>query len=117
MSEENKAVQAPAPADPPKEIKKIPDMSSKDMKEFILGVCDGKIFTDRHTRSDHEIGLVFMVFALSGPDQLGIDINDVGCVWEWLSEAGPRSINGMPCFFSCRFMNKKDAKFAFIQIE
>lgn len=33
---------------------------------------------------------------------------DIGVVWEWLSKAGPRSINGYPIFFSCRLMHRED---------
>ena len=30
--------------------------------------------------------------------------------YEYLSEAGPRAINGYPCFFSCNLLMDKDAK-------
>lgn len=33
---------------------------------------------------------------------------ELGIVWEYLSEALPRSINGYPIFMSCRVMNKSD---------
>jgi hypothetical protein len=32
----------------------------------------------------------------------------LGCVWEDVSKAGPRAINGYPAFMSCRLMNKDD---------
>lgn len=32
----------------------------------------------------------------------------IGVIWEYLAQAGPRSINGMPMFFSCRFMHRED---------
>lgn len=32
----------------------------------------------------------------------------LGLVWEYLSEAGPRSVNGMPIFMSLRFMHIED---------
>ena len=32
----------------------------------------------------------------------------LGIIWEYLSEALPRSINGYPIFMSCRVMNKAD---------
>lgn len=99
----------------PEEIRKIPDMTADQMKKFILGVCDRQIFTDRHTRHDDEVGMVFMIVALGGLKD--VDVNDLGCIWEWMSQAGPMSCNGMPMFFSCRLMNKKDAAFAFVQIE
>jgi hypothetical protein len=96
---------------PTEELRKLPDMSKEEMKEFILGVCNGQIFTDRHCHNPNDIPLVFMVIALGGLG--GLDLEDLGCIYEFMSEAGPRSVNGMPCFFSCRLMNKKDAGFAF----
>jgi hypothetical protein len=33
---------------------------------------------------------------------------NLGCVWENLSAAGPRSINGCPIFFSMRMMHRED---------
>lgn len=98
----------------PTELRKIPSASAEDMKKFILGVCDNQIFTDRHVPEHENLGMVFMVLALGGGADL--DPNDIGCIYEYIGEAGPRSINGLPCFFSCRFLNKKDAEFAFIQI-
>ena len=42
-------------------------------------------------------------------EQLQKEFNDqLGVVWEWNSEALPRSINGYPIFMSCRIMNKED---------
>ena len=35
-------------------------------------------------------------------------LKDFGCFWEFISQAGPRSINGMPIFWSCRLMGKED---------
>jgi hypothetical protein len=32
----------------------------------------------------------------------------IGCIWEYLSKAGPRGINGYPIFFSMHFMHVDD---------
>lgn len=32
----------------------------------------------------------------------------LGLFWEWMSAAGPRSVNGYPIFFSCRIMHTED---------
>jgi len=46
----------------------------------------------------------------------GHNVN-LGIVWEDYSEAGPRSVNGLPCFMSCKFMSKSDWKRACTAIE
>jgi len=33
---------------------------------------------------------------------------DIGILWEYTRQAGPRSINGCPCFFSFRVMHRED---------
>jgi len=33
---------------------------------------------------------------------------NLGVFWEWMKDAGPRSVNGYPIFFSCRIMNRTD---------
>ena len=35
-------------------------------------------------------------------------LDQLGVIYEWMSKAGPRAINGMPTFFSCRLMHKED---------
>jgi hypothetical protein len=96
----------------------VPDTSEEDLKAFVMGVCNNDIFTDRHM-SEHEaqhIGMVFMPLSLGGlshPHMPKTYLESLGCIWEWNKDAGPRSVNGMPCFFSMRLMNKTDAERAF----
>lgn len=33
------------------------------------------------------------------------DLEQLGMIWEHLDKAGPRSINGLPCFFSMRLLH------------
>ena len=35
-------------------------------------------------------------------------INNIGMIYEYYTEAGPRGINGNPIFYSCRFLSKSD---------
>lgn len=35
-------------------------------------------------------------------------LRDLGVVWEYYDKAGPRGINGYPCFFSCHLMHRED---------
>ena len=34
--------------------------------------------------------------------------NEIDVFYEYMSEAGPTSINGYPVFYSCRMMNRAD---------
>jgi len=57
---------------------------------------------------------VFMVLIFMGAKQRREMIkNPPGLIYEYLSEAGPRSINGMPSFFSMRMLSKADAEKVF----
>lgn len=88
-----------------------PRMSDAELRKFVMGWCDGKIFSDAHLQPGDEdrVGMVFMVIPLGGAKHIE-DPHAVARVWEWLSEASPRSINGYPTFFSCRFMGLPDWK-------
>jgi hypothetical protein len=37
-------------------------------------------------------------------------VKDAGIIYEYISAAGPRSINGYPMFTSCRKLNKEDTQ-------
>ena len=86
-------------------------MSDEDLKEFVLDYCDRRIFTDQHITSGRvrDVGMVFMVLGLgAGAGMRKEDIDQVGLIWEHMSKAGPRAINGMPTFLSARLMHKDD---------
>lgn len=90
----------------------VPRMSEEDLKKFVLDFLAGQIFTDKHINpnsSQDVVGMVFMplvmgAFAEYSPDSL----RQIGCIWEYNSQAGPRSINGYPVFFSMHFMHVDD---------
>lgn len=90
----------------PKEKKELYRMSVAEIKEFVLGFCDGRIWTDQMCHSEHDIGLVFMVLTLGGLKDTKVE--DIGCIWEWRRVAGRQSVNGQPIFFSCHIMHKDD---------
>jgi hypothetical protein len=45
------------------------------------------------------------------------EIKNVGLIYEHLNSAGPRSINGMPNFFSLQVLNQEDTKTVFDTIQ
>lgn len=89
-----------------------PRMTNESLKKFVLGFCDGRIFTNLHIRNldSRLLRLVFLPFALA--DATHVDPDKLGLVWEWKSEATPRAINGYPTFISARLMHEEDWKIA-----
>ena len=88
----------------------VPALSKEALKEFVLGVIGGSIFTSAHIR-EHDlemIGTIFMPIVFGG--LAGVDASTLGVIYSELSEAGPRGVNGYPTFFSMRLMNTTDWK-------
>ena len=72
------------------------------LRRFVMDYCDGRIFTSLGLESD-ELMTCFVVLMLI-EERPG----DIALVWEYLDRAGPLSINGKPCFFSCHIMKVED---------
>jgi len=96
-------------------------MDDADLVKFVLGVCDDKIFTLHHIRESQREQMAPMVFM---PLALGAftgwhpaELEDIGSIWAYYSEAGPRSINGLPMFMTFRVIVKSDWKKACIAID
>lgn len=91
------------------------DKKPVDLKQLAMDLYENKVFTDRHLLSsgnDYLIPSVFMPVALgafSGKTQEEIKA-EVGMIYEYYSEAGPRGINGYPCFFSFRILSPEDTE-------
>lgn len=87
----------------------VPRMSDEDLKRFVLGYCDGRVFTIHDLRLDdpHLLRCVFLPLAFSNLSD-HYDVEQVGTVWEWRQDAGPRAINGYPTFISLRVMHRDD---------
>jgi len=94
----------------PVEKKPVSSKTHEELKQIAMDLVDGKIFTDRSIdQTDSRLfASIFM------PVMFGCfndkDINTVGLVYEYLSEAGPRSINGYPIFMSLRMLNREDTQ-------
>jgi len=100
----------PSPKVKPHKIKSVP---SETIKEVARGIATGQVFTDRHV-PEHErnnLPMIFMPIALGAMND--VDLKSLGLLYENLSEALPRSVNGMPIFGSFKMLNKKDAEMAF----
>ena len=82
-------------------------MTEIELKSLAIDIAEGKVFTDRHlTDQPDMIGSVFMVIGLGGIDQEKVESGEIDMIYEYIDQAGPRSINGLPCFFSCKYLSK-----------
>ncbi len=85
----------------------------EELKQFAMDVYDCKIFTHAQLRNQYDLRSVFMPIALGClNDWTEEEIAEVGFIYEYMSEAGPRSVNGYPCFTSVKFMDKTDSQIA-----
>lgn len=81
-----------------------------DLKKIAIDLYEGKIFTDRHIQGS-DIQMVFMPIALGAFQNTSEEeIKDIGLIYEYLDQAGPRSINSMPCFFSFKMLSRSETE-------
>lgn len=91
----------------------LPRMAKEDLVKFVEEYVDGsKIFTSADIPDKQQAQMLPMVFL---PLAIGAlakweeeDFKQIGLFWAYYHEAGPRSINGYPCFFSMRMMHIED---------
>jgi len=89
-------------------------MSEKDRRKVIVDFCAGRIFTSQMITEEGEhwanmLRMIFIPIVLGGLADLSEeDTGDVGVFWEYADQAGPRSINGYPIFFSMHIMHITD---------
>jgi hypothetical protein len=85
------------------------DMAEPELRQLVLDVCDNKVFTDRHCRTADEVAMAFpIILMMKLCDRKFIAANPPGMIWEYYSKAAPRSVNGLPMFFSVHFMSPSD---------
>jgi hypothetical protein len=90
---------------------KPPMTPDDELKKIAMGLLAGTLFSSDSIREHGNIGLVFMTLAMASPSLLHYaKLHNITFVYEWLSEAGPRSINGMPSFFSHKWLTNEQHK-------
>jgi hypothetical protein len=91
----------------------IESKTEKELNQIARDLHAGRIYTDLHIPEHEAMGLI-MVFLPLGFMEKGAReelLNDEpGLLYEYLDEANPRSVNGMPTFMSMQILNKKDAE-------
>lgn len=91
-------------------LKRLPD---EDLAAFVEDLVGGRIFTSAHVSPPEHLHLVFLPVALGAfKDWTREEVDQIGVLYEHLDKAGPRSINGMPGFFSARLLHRDDWKIA-----
>lgn len=93
----------------------IPSKSDSELRQIARDYVERRIFTDRNCPGDL-LTSVFMVAALGGLAEQIQFLKDnpesdarLGLIYEYLEDAGPRSVNGYPMFMSLKILNAKDA--------
>ncbi len=81
------------------------------LKQIAIDIIEGRIFSHWNIERPEDVRHVFMPISLGAfakcTDE---EYNNVGLVFEYLDKAGPRTINGMPNFFSMQIVNVKDTE-------
>lgn len=94
------------------EDRTIRSLSDQEMRKIALGMVEGNIFTSLSFREGDMSILpqVFMPVALGAfAEYTREELDEIGFLWEDMSEAWNRSINGFPIFWSFHVVNKQDS--------
>jgi hypothetical protein len=85
------------------------DLADTELRQLVLDICDNKVFTDRHCRTFDEVVMCFPILTVMKLcDRKFVAANPPGLVWEFYSKASPTGVNGLPMFFSCKFLSPAD---------
>ena len=87
-------------------------LTEEEAKKLGIDFSTGAVFSSAHLRKNDQnlLPAVFMPMALAGQDVLDqLKAADITVIYEYVSAAGPRVINGYPQFFSMRTLNRDDA--------
>ena len=89
-------------------------MEEKELRQLAIDISENKVFGTFHMKDSEmetNLGMVFMPFVFMSEEQRKEMIDKkVVHFYEYIDKAGPRSVNGMPCFFSMKNIIQKDWK-------
>jgi hypothetical protein len=89
----------------------IKPYSEEELKKLAVDIENGLVFTNLHLTDQSMLNSVFMLLVFFTQEQMKkLEEEKVGLIFEYLSEAGPMAINGLPSFFSVRFLNESDTE-------
>jgi hypothetical protein len=84
-----------------------------ELRQLAVDYYDGKVFSDRHIpeHEKHLISAVFMPLALGALSEYDQETTkQISMLYEYIDQAGPRGINGMPIFGSVRILWADEAE-------
>lgn len=87
-------------------------LDEAELKELAIACVNGHVFGSWMVPENdtHLLPSIFMVLVfLEDIERKKMKRDGVVHVYEWMKEAGPRSINGYPIFMSARFLNQEDS--------
>lgn len=83
-------------------------LSAQSIKQLAMDVHAGLIVGSWNV-PENDIGMVFMpLMLMSEVNRKELERDGVVQVFEYVEKAGPRGINGMPCFFSFRTLKEDE---------
>jgi hypothetical protein len=86
----------------------------QELVQLAQQIVDGLVFCSAQIRPEERslLGQVFMpLFFMDEAMREELAGYDPGLFYEYIAEAGPRGINGYPCFMSVKTLNRADAAF------
>ena len=88
-------------------------MEDKELKKLAIDIVENKVFGTFHMNKCEiaNMGMIFMpLLFMSDEQKQELSNNKAVHFYEYLTEAGPRSVNGFPTFMSVRNIVEKDWK-------
>jgi len=88
-------------------------MDEKELKQLAIDISENKVFGTFHMNKCEiaNMSTVFMPIIFMNDEQRKESANNnIVHFYEYYDKAGPRSVNGMPCFFSMHQINLRDWK-------
>ena len=99
-----RALRGREPGDDP-----IPRMSDEKLRDFVVGVLNGSLYTSAQIRDPSLIPMVFLPVALGAFKDWSEDqLKEIGVIYAPMTSAMPRSVNGEPIFAEMRIMHRED---------
>lgn len=82
-----------------------------ELEQLAQDLVAGRVFHSSMVADPKMLGMVFMVLSFLDREQAeALQAADIASFYEYLDKAGPRSVNGMPCFFSHQSLDLHDTK-------
>jgi hypothetical protein len=85
--------------------------TSEQIKQIALDYMAGRLFCSDQVQNINDMPMVFMVLLfLPEEDLKDLREGKITFAYEYMDQASPRSINGMPMFYSAKFLDHEDRK-------